>query len=281
MSRKSYYRAIQQPDIPEEDAKILAVIEEYQKEHHGGIGYRPMAQEVSKRLGHPVNAKHILRLMQEHNLLSAVRRKKYSEEVYIRRRELRDNIPPDLIKQCFFALAPRRKLVEDITYLTGKEHTEYLNTIADLFNGEILAWRISLSPDSILSIETVRRLCEVWGDCFSGTILHSDLGSSYVSYDYRDEVESHGMLVSVGRKGICYDNAAIESLNGIIKTEALYNKFGKTKVKDKRVPIDEIRAAVIEFIDYYNNERPKERLGWMSPVEFRSRNPKGTYLMPL
>ena len=279
MSRKSYYRYLKLPDIPEEDAKILAIITGLQTEHGGGIGYRPMTQEVSKRLGYPVNEKHVLRLMKENDLLSAVRRKKYSEEVYARRREMKDNVPPDLIRRSFFSLAPRTKLVEDITYLLGKEHTEYLNTIEDLYNGEILAYSISTSPDARLCVTTIQQMIWKWGDCFRGAILHNDLGSTYLSHEYMNEVALHGMRLSVGTKGDCYDNAAIESLNGIIKTEALYCRCGKTKVKEKQISIDEIRMAAIEFIEYYNNQRPKEHLGWMSPVEFRMRNPCGTYLM--
>ena len=265
--------------MPEEDAKILGIVNGLQTEHGGGLGYRPMTQEVSRRLGYPVNEKHVLRLMRENDLLSAVRRKKYSEEVYVRRREMKDNVPPDLIRRRFFALAPRTILVEDITYLPGKEHTEYLNTIEDLYNGEILAYIISTSPNARLCVATIQQMVWIWGDCFSGAILHNDLGSTYLSHEYRNEVALHGMRLSVGTKGDCYDNAAMESLNGIIKTEALYCRFGKTKVKEKRIPIDEIRAAVIEFIEYYNSKRPKKYLGWMSPVEFRMRNPKGTYPM--
>lgn len=72
-----------------------------------------------------------------------------------------------------------------------------------------------------------------------------------------------------------------ESLNGIIKTEALYCRFGKTRVKEKRVPISEILEAVTDFISYYNNERPKASNGGLSPVQFRLQNPKGTYLIPI
>ena len=50
-------------------------------------------------------------------------------------------------------------------------------------------------------------------------------------------------------------------------------------MKEKRVPIDDIVNAVIEFINRYNNEQPKESLGGLSPVEFRLQNPKGTYPM--
>jgi len=279
VSRKSYYEFLKRPDLPEEDAEILKIIADIQKERKGSVGYRPMAKEVSKRLNRAVNAKRVLRLMRENGLLSAVRRKKYSDEVYLRRREMKNNAPPDLINRKFFALAPRIKLVQDITYLPGKERTLYLNTIEDLYNGEILAWEISTSPDADLCKTTLKQLVETWGECFRKTIVHNDLGSSYMSYEYMNEVESHGMRASAGKKACCYDNAAMESLNAIIKTEALYCRFGKTKVEDKRVPIDDIKQTVTEFIDYYNNERPKESLGWISPVEFRRRCPKGTYLM--
>ena len=92
-------------------------------------------------------------------------------------------------------------------------------------------------------------------------------------------MEEEGL--STERTAICYDNAAIESLNGIIKTEALYCRFGKTRVKDRRIPVAQLKSAVIEFIDYYNNRRPKRKLGFLSPGEFRKQNPKGTYLMVL
>ena len=64
-----------------------------------------------------------------------------------------------------------------------------------------------------------------------------------------------------------------------IKTEALYSRFGKTKVKEKRVPIAETIEAVTDYIPYYNNERPKASNGGLSPVQFRLQNPEGTYLM--
>ena len=71
----------------------------------------------------------------------------------------------------------------------------------------------------------------------------------------------------------------MESANGVIKTECLYNKFGKSKFKNRQIPIDEVVAEIAPFIEYYNNERPKQSLGGLSPVQFREHNPKGTYLI--
>lgn len=277
MSRKSYYRYLKRPEISVEDTEVIEYIRTLQEEHHNGIGYRPMTRFVSKHFGCKINRKRIHRLMKENDLLSAVRRRKWSAEVYRKRKEIIAMVPPDLIGRWFFALEPRRKMVEDITYLYGKEHTEYINTIEDLYNGEILSYSISTSPDSRLCIDTVDLLVSTWGGDFKGAILHSDLGSSYMSYEYMDAVEAYGMRLSTGKKGSCYDNAAMESLNGILKTESLYCRFGKTRIKERKIPINDLIEAAIEFIVYYNNTRPKEALGGLSPVEFRLRNPRGTF----
>ena len=53
----------------------------------------------------------------------------------------------------------------------------------------------------------------------------------------------------------------MESANGVIKTECLYNKFGKSKFKNRQIPIDEVVAEIAPFIEYYNNERLKQSLG--------------------
>lgn len=280
VSRKSYYYHLHHP-CSVTDADITEIIRDLQDEHKGGVGYRPMTRLVSARYGKRVNRKRVRRLMKENNLLSAVRRRKWSDEVYAKRREMKASLPSDLIKRGFFALIPRTKMLEDITYLPGLEKTMYLNTIEDLYNGEILAYCISDSPNARLCADTINSLCANWGERFRGAIIHNDLGSSYVSYEYMAAVKAHGILQSIGRVATCYDNAPMESLNGVLKTEALYCRFGKTRVKEKRVPIAQILEAVHSFIHYYNNERPKISNGGLSPVQFRLQNPQGTYLMPL
>ena len=263
------------------DAELTNIIRGFQKKHKDGIGYRPMTRLVSEKIGKPVNRKRIRRFMKENNLLSSVRRRKWSDEVYAKRREMKAHAPADLIKRDFFALEPRKRMLEDITYLPGLEKTMYLNTIEDLYNGEILAYCISDSPDAALCINTIEALCKIWGDCFQGAILHNDLGSTYISHEYAEAIKAHGIIQSVGKVAVCYDNAPMESLNGIIKTEALYCCFGKTAIREKKVPIAEILKAVTDFICFYNDIRPKESNGGLSPVQFRLQNPKGTYLTPI
>ncbi|MBC6714301.1 IS3 family transposase [Treponema sp. Marseille-Q3903] len=62
------------------------------------------------------------------------------------------------------------------------------------------------------------------------------------------------------------------SENGVIKTECPYNKFGKSKFKSSQISIDDVMAEIAPFIEYYNNERTKQSLGRLSPVQFLEQN---------
>jgi len=256
------------------DKVIAEAVDEIQQRYHFSVGYRKMAPLLQTESGIKTSQRRVHRIMREKGLQSTVRPKKYTAEIYLRRKQMKESLPPDLIQRKFFSLEPFKRLVEDITYLPCLEQMMYLNSIEDLFNGEIPAYAISEMVDSKLCTDTVDILAGKIDDT-QGAILHSDLGSTYLSYAYRDLLEKLGIRISLGE--VCYDNAAMESLNSIIKTECLYCRFGKSNVKNHKVPKKDVIAAVVEFIEYYITTRPKESLGFMSPVEFRLRNPKGTY----
>ena len=110
-----------------------------------------------------------------------------------------------------------------------------------------------------------------------GCVLHSDGGSTYLAYDYRELLLSLGIRQSMGIKLTCYDNARIESFNGVFKTEALYALYGKSKVRNNRIPVRKLAERAQWFIPIYNNSRKKDALGHMTPVAFREANPRGTY----
>ena len=280
ISPKHYYSCLKGPSRKAMSDKALGdIARRLQEEHGNALGYRPMAVLVSAETGEAVNSKRMLRIMRDEGILSSVRRRRYTEEVYAERRRLEALRIPDLIRRDFSAMEPGKRFVGDITYLPSLEGTMYLNSIVDLYKSEIVAWGISDHPDTALCVGTVMKLSERYGGRLEGSVLHSDAGATYTSFSYRECLESLGVTQSMGAKATCYDNAAMESVNGIIKTEALYAKLGKTKVKERRVPREEILSQVTSFIRYYNEARPKKRLGGLSPVSFRERNPEGTWLM--
>lgn len=250
-----------------EPENLASIMEDIQKECNYSFGYRKMTKWL--RTHEHVNAGHnrILRLMRENNLLSCVRRRRYTEEQYAARKLIQQNIPENLLERDFSASEPGKKYVSDITYLQGIGITKYLATVEDLYNGEIVAWKIGFHPDKQLCMDCIEMLARTRN--VSGAIIHSDEGSTYLSLDYRFLLHEKGMIQSCSARGQCWDNAPMESFNAILKTECLYNRFGKTAVKNHRIPIDHVEEAVSSFIDFYNTERPKERLGGLSPVQFR------------
>lgn len=252
---------------------ILAYIEKMQKQTCFAIGYRPMTAMVNKEFKSNYNKKRIRRIMVDNNLSSIVRPRKYTAEQYKRRRQLKLDKPKDLLNRNFFSGTPRKVYVEDITYLYCFERMHYLNTIMDLFNKEIVSWKISTSPNSILCTETVRELSLKYD--LTGCIIHTDGGTSYLNKMYMELMNEVGAIASVSI-GCCYDNASEESFNSILKTEGLYNWFGKTKFKDRRIRENEVLQKVVEFIYRYNHKRRKKEFNWRTPVEHYERNPKGT-----
>jgi len=136
-----------------------------------------LESEIGKRIGW----KRLRRLMKENDLQSTVRPKRYSEEVYAKRREMKKALPTDLIHRDFFALEPFKRLMEDITYLPCLEQTIYLNTIADYFNAEVHAYRFSEFVDARLCTDTLRDLGDVL-EATEGVILHSDWATPIGGY---------------------------------------------------------------------------------------------------
>jgi transposase InsO family protein len=94
-----------------------------------------------------------------------------------------------------------------------------------------------------------------------GCLHHSDRGSQYASADYRRLLTAHGLEASMSRAGNCYDNAAMESFWGKLKTELVYRQPFATR--------QQARAAIFEYIEvFYNRVRLHSALGFKSPVDF-------------
>lgn len=78
---------------------------------------------------------------------------------------------------------------------------------------------------------------------------------------YSRILKENRIFQSMSRKGNCYDNSIMENFFGIMKQEMYY---GTTYYS-----FDELKDAIGKYIQYYNEKRIKEKLGWMSPVEYR------------
>jgi putative transposase len=166
---------------------------------------------------------------------------------------------PDLVRRNFTATAPGRKLVGDITYIPTWEGFVYLATVIDCYSKMVVGYALADHMKATLvcdAIEMAGRRIVLEKDA----IFHSDRGCQYTSADYRTQLRKMCIRPSVGRTGVCWDNAMAESFNAALKNERVY----RTAYPTKKHAINDV-ARYIEF--RYNTRRIHSGLGYRTPRE--------------
>lgn len=175
---------------------------------------------------------------------------------------------PDLVKRGFNVTAPNTIWVGDMTAMRTKEGWLHLAIVLDLFARRVVGWAMDSTqaatvPMAALNMALAQRKPD------AGLIFHSDQGTVYASHDYRDLLKANGVLPSMSRKGICWDNAVAESFFSNLKNEAMHDRLFASR--------DEGKAVVNDYIEtYYNKQRLHQSLGYQTPaaVEAAFRVPK-------
>ena len=224
-------------------------------EHKGRYGYRRVTAEMRNR-GYIINHKTVQRLMKFMGLKCQMRKVKYRSykgEV--------GRIAPNVLDRNFAATRPNQKWVTDVTQISIKQTKLYLSPILDLFNGEIISYNLSKSPNLEQIYDMLDKAFAKF-DNLDGLILHSDQGWQYQHFGYRQRLDDHHITQSMSRKGNCLDNAMAENFFGIMKSELLYAEQFESP--------ESFMKALDEYIDYYNNKRIKSRLKGKSPVQYRT-----------
>jgi len=166
---------------------------------------------------------------------------------------------PDLVRRDFTADAPGRKMVGDITYIPTWEGWVYLATVIDCHTKAVVGWAIDDNYKTPL-ISAAIRMAARNHDLVPNAIFHSDRGSNYTSTEFAAVLQSLDIRQSVGRTGICYDNAMAESFFAVLKTERVHRTEYPTREHGRR----DI-AGYIEF--HYNTKRLHSALGYKTPQE--------------
>jgi putative transposase len=171
-------------------------------------------------------------------------------------------VASNVLERKFHADLPNQKWCCDITYIPTAEGFLYLAGVMDLCSRKIVGWsmaehlRTELCLDAVQMAIRSRRPEE-------GLIHHSDRGVQYASEDYQQTLKSHGIALSMSRVGDCYDNAAMESLWGTLKTELVYHRKYQTR--------EEARQSIFKYIEcWYNRRRRHSAIGYSSPEQFEA-----------
>ncbi|WKF03063.1 IS3 family transposase [Pseudomonas syringae] len=254
LARSTFYYQQKVLQADDKYAGLKDLIQTVFYEHKGRYGYRRITAAL-RRAGHFVNHKTVQKLMGQLGLKSLVRVKKY--------RSYKGEVgkaAPNILKRDFKAQHLNEKWATDVTEFKVGGQKLYLSPIMDLYNGEIISYAIARRPLYSMVDEMLEGAFKKL-EPHEKPILHSDQGWQYRMPVYQRLLNEHSITCSMSRKGNCYDNAAMESFFGTLKSEFFYlNKFNN---------LDELHAGIDEYIEYYNQSRIKLKLNGLSPVEFR------------
>jgi putative transposase len=166
---------------------------------------------------------------------------------------------PDLVGRDFTATVPGAKLVGDITYIHTWEGWLYLALVIDCHTRKIVGYATAEHYKTSLITAAVT-MAATNLDLPHGAIFHSDRGSNYTSAEYAAILDTLGIRQSVGRTGICYDNALSESVNGAVKVELINRQEWPTREYATR--------EVARYIElFYNTRRLHSGIGYRTPQE--------------
>ena len=257
VSKSGYYswrdRPQSQAAIRREELAIL--IKDVFEDSDGTYGYRRI-QVVLERRGVRADGSTIRAIMRGLGLQAAGPRAKVRTTVPAQDLDER----PDLLRRDFTADEPGRKWCGDITYVRTWTGFVYLATVLDCCTKKVVGYAMADHMHTSLvcqAIDMAVRRCPVEEGV---TIFHSDRGSQYTSQRFLDHLKGYGIRPSVGRTGVCWDNAWAESFNATLKNERVHRMVYPTKDK----AIKDI-ASWIEL--RYNHVRLHSALGYRIPNE--------------
>jgi len=166
----------------------------------------------------------------------------------------------DRLKQCFEVESLNRVWVGDITFIATVAGWLYLAVLLDLFARRVAGWAMGERIDQQLVLDALN-MASLQRRPRPGLLHHSDQGRQYASSAYQDLLKRYGIVMSMSRRGNCYDNAVAESFFSTLKNELVHHCAFKTR--------EEARTAIFDYIEvFYNRQRRHQSLDYVSPVEY-------------
>jgi putative transposase len=241
-----------------DDMVLLAHVRSAFTLSNGTYGSPRMTRELQDN-GLAVGRRRTARLMRENGLKARQKRR------FKRTTDSHHGWPvaANLLDQDFAATRPDEKWGADISYVWTREGWLYLAVVIDLFARRVVGWAVGDRLHGQLALAALRKGL-VMRRPGAGLIHHSDRGSQYCSIDYQNELEKHGILISMSGKGNCYDNAMVETFFKTLKSELIWRTIFYTRI--------EAEQAIARYIDcFYNPVRRHSALDFISPVQFEKR----------
>lgn len=237
------------------DAELREAIPRVWKENFSVYGPRKVWKQL-KREGIEVARCTIERLMRDLGLRGAVRGRKFKTTIP----DAAAVRPADLVQRDFTATRPNQLWVADLTYVATWRGFVFVAFVIDVFARCIVGWRASSSLRTDLALDALEQALYDRPEV-ENLIHHSDRGTQYLSIRYTERLAEAGIETSVGSRGDSYDNALAESVIGLYKTEVIHSRGPWRHV-------EAVEFATLEWVDWFNNRRLLEPIGYLPPAEF-------------
>lgn len=252
---------LENPD-KEIEEKIVEI-----RELNKDYGYRRVSGELRNQ-GYIVNKKKVQRIMQKLNLqVTSFTRKSRKYSSYKGRI---GTVAPNRINRRFNTHIPHQKITTDTTEfkyyeIDAKGHMTmrklYLDPFMDMCNGEIVSYAMDKRPTARNVMNALELAIEATADCPYRRTFHSDQGWAYQMKAYTKRFKEEKIFQSMSRKGNCLHNSLMENFFGLLKQEIYYGVVYYS--------YEELESEIRKYIKYYNENRIKEKLGYLSPVQYR------------
>jgi putative transposase len=259
----TFYDALDRPPSRRalRDTELIALIhaERASNRFVAGFGARKMWLRLRGK-GHDVARCTVERLMAAEGLTGVTRERRVRTTIA----NPADVRPADRVDRHFAATRPNQLWVADFTYCPTWTGMVYLAFVFDVFSRRIIGWRLAPRMTTALVLDCLEMA--IWTrakdgvDDLTGLVHHTDAGSQYTSIAFTERLSAAGVDPSVGSVGDAYDNALAESQIGLFKAE-LFWPHGPWRDRDH------LEAAVLDWVDWFNNERPHESIDDLTPVQ--------------
>jgi putative transposase len=258
VSASAYYRRAtgQRSARVIDDERLLDRIREVHAANYYAYGYRRTWKALG-RAGEEVGRDRVKRLMRTHGIQGAKRRGKPWRTTIADPAATRS---PDLVRRDFSADRPDALWLADFTYLRCWEGLVFFSFVIDAFSRRVVGWQFASHMRTDLVLDALRMaLARREEGADVALIHHSDAGSQYTSFAFKQVLDDHHVLGSIGSVGDAYDNALAESFVDTFKTELIRDRVWRTR--------SQLELAIVEYVAWFNTQRLHEALGDRPPAE--------------